>query len=191
MVPDSFIPAILNTGHCLPTIVQGLIFIKLVPGRSRAAPRLHCRGRGRLICRHPDRRARAGAILQGVVGIALLIAAGLYAMTNLGMMPGGGTALSLGTGPLAVAIGVHFVLGALMAFGIGMYAPSLITLSLLGLNPIAAFPIMMGSCAFLMSPLRHALPADGAHRPPRRNRHRAWRNSARAGRSLPGEVAAA
>lgn len=151
MVPDSYIPAILNTGHCLPTIVQGLIFIKLVQvdpvlllscivaavvGSFVGAP---------IVVRAPVR------FVQGVVGVALLIAAGLYAMTNLGMMPGGGTALSLGAGPLVIAIGVHFVLGALMAFGIGMYAPSLITLSLLGLNPIAAFPIMMGSCAFLMS----------------------------------------
>ena len=151
MVPDSYIPAILNTGHCLPTIVQGLIFIKLVQvdpvlllaciaaavvGSFVGAP---------IVVRAPVR------FVQGVVGIALLIAAALYAMTNLGMMPGGGTALTLAAGPLAIAIGVHFVLGALMAFGIGMYAPSLITLSLLGLNPIAAFPIMMGSCAFLMS----------------------------------------
>ncbi|HEU0225379.1 MAG TPA: hypothetical protein VFR29_08090 [Steroidobacteraceae bacterium] len=34
------------------------------------------------------------------------------------------------------------VLGALMAFGIGLYAPSLILLSLLGLDPRLAFPIM-------------------------------------------------
>jgi uncharacterized membrane protein YfcA len=151
MVPDSYIPAILNTGHCLPTIVQGLIFIKLVQvdpvlllaciaaavvGSFVGAP---------IVVRAPVR------FVQGVVGVALLIASALYAMTNLGMMPGGGAALSLGAGSFAIAVGVHFVLGALMAFGIGMYAPSLITLSLLGLNPIAAFPIMMGSCAFLMS----------------------------------------
>jgi uncharacterized membrane protein YfcA len=45
---------------------------------------------------------------------------------------------------------VHFVLGALMAFGIGLYAPSLILLSLLGLDPRLAFPIMASACAFLM-----------------------------------------
>ena len=37
-----------------------------------------------------------------------------------------------------------------MTLGVGLYAPCLILVSLLGLNPIAAFPIMMGSCAFLM-----------------------------------------
>ena len=37
-----------------------------------------------------------------------------------------------------------------MTLGIGLYAPCLIMISLLGMNPRAAFPIMMGSCAFLM-----------------------------------------
>jgi uncharacterized membrane protein YfcA len=44
----------------------------------------------------------------------------------------------------------NFALGALMTLGIGLYAPCLILVSLLGMNPKAAFPIMMGSCAFLM-----------------------------------------
>ena len=42
------------------------------------------------------------------------------------------------------------MLGALMTLGIGMYGPCMILISLLGMNPKAAFPIMMGSCAFLM-----------------------------------------
>jgi uncharacterized membrane protein YfcA len=42
------------------------------------------------------------------------------------------------------------MLGALMTLGIGLYAPCMILVSLLGMSPTAAFPIMMGSCAFLM-----------------------------------------
>jgi len=37
-----------------------------------------------------------------------------------------------------------------MMLGIGYYAPCLIMISLLGMNPAAAFPIMTGACAFLM-----------------------------------------
>jgi uncharacterized membrane protein YfcA len=37
-----------------------------------------------------------------------------------------------------------------MTLGIGLYAPCMILVSLLGLTPTAAFPIMTGSCAFLM-----------------------------------------
>jgi uncharacterized membrane protein YfcA len=85
-----------------------------------------------------------------VVGVALLIAAALYAMRNLDMMPEGGIATALPSPEMYIAIGVHFVLGALMSFGIGLYAPSLILLSLLGLDPRLAFPIMMSACAFLM-----------------------------------------
>ena len=47
------------------------------------------------------------------------------------------------------AVGVNFILGALMSAGIGLYAPCMITLALLGMHPIAAFPIMMGACALL------------------------------------------
>ena len=88
--------------------------------------------------------------VQSVVGIALMIAAALYAMKNLGLMPAGGAALALPLTLFAIAVGAHFVMGVLMCFGIGLYAPSLIVLSLLGLDPLAAFPIMMGACAFLM-----------------------------------------
>ena len=150
LVPDSFIPGTLNAGHSLPTIAQALIFINLVSvdpwlllaciaaavaGSLAGAP---------VVVRLPIRR------VQAIVGIALLIAALLYALKNLGRMPEGGTALTLTAGMFAVAVVAHFIMGALMAFGIGLYAPSLILLSLMGLNPTAAFPIMMGACAFLM-----------------------------------------
>jgi len=62
----------------------------------------------------------------------------------------GGTATGLGGGMLLIAIAGNFLLGALMTLGIGMYAPLLIMLSLMGMNPRSVFPIMMGSAAFLM-----------------------------------------
>ncbi len=152
LVPDSFIPATLNVGHALPTIAQSAIFLVIlgvhvdpvllascilsaVAGALIGAP---------IVVRAPVR------VVQTVVGVALLIAAVLYAMSNLDLMPIGGNATALPAASMAVAIAVHFVLGALMAFGIGLYAPSLILLSLLGLDPRLAFPIMASACAFLM-----------------------------------------
>lgn len=150
LVPDGFIPATLNAGHCLPTVAQALIFINLVQvdpwllvGCLSAAVV------GAVIGAPVVQRLPVRAV-QAIVGLALLIAAGLYALTNLGLMPGGGEALGLSGPAFWIAVAAHLVLGALMTFGIGLYAPSLILLSLLGLNPIAAFPIMMGACAFLM-----------------------------------------
>jgi uncharacterized membrane protein YfcA len=150
MVPDSFIPGTLNAGHSLPTIAEALIFIVLV----EIDPWLlvSCIGAavaGSLIGA-PIVVGASVRVVQGVVGIALLLAAGLYAMKNLNLMPGDGAGLSLAATSFALAVAAHFVMGALMAFGIGLYAPSLIVLSLLGLDPIGAFPIMMGACAFLM-----------------------------------------
>jgi uncharacterized membrane protein YfcA len=49
----------------------------------------------------------------------------------------------------ALAVGVNLVLGALMSAGIGAYAPMMVTLALLGLHPLGAFPIMMGSCGLV------------------------------------------
>jgi uncharacterized membrane protein YfcA len=50
----------------------------------------------------------------------------------------------------AAAAALFFLFGALMTLGIGLYAPALITVSLFGMDPRLAFPIMMGACAFLM-----------------------------------------
>jgi uncharacterized membrane protein YfcA len=150
MAPDSYFPAILNAGHALPTVAQALVFITLVQvdptlllacivaavaGAFVGAP---------IVVRSPVR------LVQGVVGLALLVAAVLFAMKNMDWLPAGGESLSLPPALFAAAVVGHFVMGVLMMFGIGLYAPSLIMLSLLGLSPAAAFPIMMGSCAFLM-----------------------------------------
>ena len=152
MIPDSFIPATLNVGHALPAMMQSGIFLVLlgvqvdpvllvacivaaVAGAVVGAP---------LMVRAPVR------LVQGIVGVALLIAAALYAMSNLDLMPIGGTATALEPRLLWIAVVAHFIMGVLMAFGIGLYAPSLILLSLLGLDPRLAFPIMASACAFLM-----------------------------------------
>jgi uncharacterized membrane protein YfcA len=84
------------------------------------------------------------------MGLALLAAASFFAMTNLNVFPAGGDALGLRSPLLWVGIAGNFMLGALMTLGIGLYAPCMILIALLGMNPQAAFPIMMGSCAFLM-----------------------------------------
>ncbi len=149
-VPDELIPGTLNVGHTAPSVTQAFIYIAIV---AVAMPTL-----GAMIA-----AAVAGAWLgAGVVsrwsrarvqrgmGSALLAAAGLMLMTQLGLVPLGGEAVGLSGVRLAVAVGVNFVLGALMTLGIGLYAPCMILVSLLGMDPKVAFPIMMGSCAFLM-----------------------------------------
>lgn len=149
-VADDEIPGTLNVGHALPTIAQALIFTSIVAvepltlmGMILAAVAGAWLGVG-YVARLPRRAIQIG------MGVALLCAALLFVVSLLGWMPGGGTADGLQGMKLALAIGVSFLLGALMMLGVGLYAPCLILVSLLGMNPLVAFPIMMGSCAFLM-----------------------------------------
>jgi uncharacterized membrane protein YfcA len=84
------------------------------------------------------------------MGSALLAAAALMVMSQLSLVPGGGELLGLTGTRLALAVACNCLFGALMTIGIGLYAPCMMVIYLLGMNPRAAFPIMMGSCAFLM-----------------------------------------
>ncbi len=147
---DEDIPGTLNVGHSLPVVVEALIFISAVAvdvvtlatmiGAAVIGARL---GVG-IVARLPRRAIQLG------MGAALLVAGALFAAKNTNWLPGGGAELGLHGASLVFAVAVSFVLGALMMLGIGLYAPCLILVSLLGMSPLAAFPIMMGSCAFLM-----------------------------------------
>src|SRR6185437_7409415 len=72
------------------------------------------------------------------------------ALRQLHFFPAGGDALGISGARLLVAALANGVFGALMTLGVGLYAPCMATVSLLGMNVTAAFPIMTGSCAFLM-----------------------------------------
>jgi uncharacterized membrane protein YfcA len=150
IVPDEKIPGTLNVGHAGPTIVQAFIFIAIVRVEMTTLVALILAsvlgawlGAG-IVASWPRRRVQLG------MGAALFAAACFFAMANLGIAPVGGTALGLTSPWLWVGIAGNFALGALMTLGIGLYAPCMILIALLGMNPRAAFPIMMGSCAFLM-----------------------------------------
>ena len=150
MVLDERIPGTLNVGYALPTIVQAYIYTKIVPVDSKtlilmivAAILGAWLGAG-VVSSWPRRRVQIG------MGLALLGAAAIMLLSQLNVTPAGGNLLALSGVRLVLGIGGNFILGALMTMGIGLYAPCMILISLLGMNPTAAFPIMMGSCAFLM-----------------------------------------
>src|SRR5947199_6421276 len=150
IVDDRVIPGTLNVGHTLPTVVQTFIYTSIIPVdvptlfSMIAASILGAWLGAGLVARWPRRTVQIG------MGMALLVAAGLMFMTQMKLFPGGGEALGVAGLKLVIAVAVNFMLGALMTFGIGLYAPCMILVSLLGMNPKAAFRIMMGSCAFMM-----------------------------------------
>ncbi len=152
LVPDEQIPGTLNVGHTMPTIVEAAIYITIISVVPMTLVLLIVAavvgawlGAG-IVSRLPRQYVQIG------MGVALLAAAVLFILSNLKGSYFGltGDALGLTGTRLVVGVVVSFFLGALMTIGIGMYAPCMILVSLLGMNPKAAFPIMMGSCAFLM-----------------------------------------
>jgi uncharacterized membrane protein YfcA len=150
MVPVQLIPGTLNVGHTLATIAQAFIYTKMVPVESTTLVLMivaSCLGAwlGVGVVVHWSRRK-----IQIGMGIALLGAATIFLMQALNLFPGGGATLGLTGVRLGIGLAGNFVLGVLMMLGIGLYGPCMILVSLLGMNPVAAFPIMMGSCAFLM-----------------------------------------
>ena len=150
LVPDRLIPATLIAASALPAITQALIFVRVI----KVDPTLL------VVCitaavlgswlGSSFALALPARPIRLAMGTGLLVAAGLMTLSNLGLLPPGGTALELDPLRMAIAAGACFIFGGLLNLGIGFYAPALIVLSLLGLEPRAIFPIMMGACAFLM-----------------------------------------
>jgi uncharacterized membrane protein YfcA len=150
LVKDELIPGTLNVGHCLPTVTQAFIGIAIIEVdvwtlilMIATAVAGSWFGAG-VVSRMPRRAIQIG------MGIALLIAAFFMFARATGMMPAGGNTLGLSGPAWAIALVGSFLLGAIMPLGIGYYAPCMVLVSMVGMSPRTAFPIMMGACAFLM-----------------------------------------
>lgn len=150
MVPDRLIPGTLNAGHTLPVVFQAFIYISVIEVdfttlvlMISAAVMGAWIGSGK-VAGLPRRTVQLG------MATVLLLAVGAMIMSAMELFPVGGEALKLDGWRLAVGMAGNFVFGALSTLGAGFYAPCMILVSLLGMNPVASFPIMMGSSAFLM-----------------------------------------
>ncbi|HRI80232.1 MAG TPA: sulfite exporter TauE/SafE family protein [Cyclobacteriaceae bacterium] len=160
---DRIIPGTLNVANTLPVLLQAIIFITIVEVEpltlilmlvSAAGGALLGAG---IVSKMSERKIRL------TIGVALLTTAIFMTAGQLGWIPGGGDAIGLAGGKLILAITVNFILGALMTAGIGLYAPCMALVFALGMSPKVAFPIMMGSCAFLMPPASVRFIKEGAY----------------------------
>jgi uncharacterized membrane protein YfcA len=151
LVPDRLIPPTMIVGLALPAMAESIIFLILLGVKvdpvllfgSAIAVLL-----GGLLGAPLVARARVW-IVQLVVAIGLTLAAIAYAMTNLHLFPGGGTASGLPVALTVVAIVISFGIGILLNFGVGNYAPTLVILSLMGMDPRLCFPIMASGAALM------------------------------------------
>src|ERR1051325_176884 len=150
MVPDDEIPGTLNIGHTIPSVLQAFIYITIIRVDVTTLALMVTAsmvgswlGAG-VVSRWPRRKIQIG------MGICLLGACTLMLFSQMQVLPGGGDQLGLTGVRLAIATLANVAFGALMTLGIGLYAPCMIVTYLMGMSPKAVFPIMMGSCAFLM-----------------------------------------
>lgn len=150
LVPDRLIPLTMLGGYTVPSIVQALIFLVLLGVRVDLVLLLCCVAAMLVggVLGVPIAARAPIRLVQGLVGLALLIAAFFYSLVNLGLMPSGGNATSLPFEWAAVAVALNLVLGVLLSFGVGNYAPTLAALSLMGMDPRLVFPIMASAASF-------------------------------------------
>ena len=150
LVEDRLIPLTMLSGYTIPSILQGVIFLILLGMKVDPWLLLACMvamvaggyAGVPIAARAPVR------LIQAIVGTALLVAAFFYILSNLGWMPPGGTASSLPVTLAVVTVAAHLVFGVLLSFGVGNYAPTLAMLSLMGMDPRLAFPIMAAAAGF-------------------------------------------
>jgi uncharacterized membrane protein YfcA len=148
-IDDRLLPGTLNVGHTLPTIVQAFIYTQVVEVEMKTLVAMIVAAvagslvGAPIVSKWPRRNIQLG------LGLALLVLTGVLVYRQLWTEPTTGT-IELSGQLLVLGVVGNFVLGALMTIGVGLYAPCLVMVSMLGMNPGTGFPIMMGSCAFLM-----------------------------------------
>jgi len=160
---DRIIPGTLNVSNTIPVVIQALIFIKIIKVEALTLSLM-------LITATIGAILGAGIVsklpvkkIQLTMGIALMITAFFMFLGQMEWIQGVGEAIGLRGWKLIIALIANFFLGALMTAGIGMYAPCMALIYALGMSPLVAFPIMMGSCAFLMPPASIKFIKKGAY----------------------------
>ncbi|MGL6165240.1 MAG: TSUP family transporter [Aeromonas veronii] len=149
LIDDRVLPGTLNGQCVLPTVTQSLIFVGAVAVEplTLVSMMMAAAAGAAWGARHVASFDRQTIRL--VMAISLLVVAGLIFAGLLGLFPVGGDAMGLSGCKLAIALLGNFIFGVLMNVGIGLFAPCMTLVYLLGMNPLAAFPIMMGSTAVL------------------------------------------
>ena len=160
---DRVMPGTLNVTNTVPVLIQAIIFIQIVEVEAETLIAMLLSATigavlgANIVSSLPVKSIRL------IMGFALLVTAFFMFARQMDWIEGGGDAIALRGTKLMIAVAVNFVLGALMTTGIGLYAPCMALVFALGMSPLVAFPIMMGSCAFLMPPASAKFISKGAY----------------------------
>jgi uncharacterized membrane protein YfcA len=149
---DKLIPGTMNVANTLPVLIQAIIFIQVVQVETTTLMVMFLTAMGGAILGADIMGKLSERNIRLTISVALLITAGFMFANKMHWIQGEGVAIGIYGWKLVIAGLVNFILGAMMTAGVGLYAPCMALVYLLGLSPQVAFPIMMGSCAFLMPP---------------------------------------
>lgn len=151
LLMDKLLPGTLNTQCVLPVAAMALAFISVIEvdiltlSTCIIAQIIGAYFGPRFVVKLSLRTIRI------FMGIGLISATLFILVGKFNFIPAGGTAIGLSNVKLAIAAICLCIFGALNNMGIGSYAPTMITIYALGMNPAVAFPIMMGACTFSVS----------------------------------------
>ena len=149
-VPDDLIPGTMNVGHALPTITEAFIFVAVVAVEFRtlaamiAAAVLGAWVGAGTVSQWPKRRIQIG------LGIALFGGRIANAGHHLELVTWRRKCDGAERYQTTDRRHLQFHVRRVSTARRWSLRPCMILVALLGMNPLAAFPIMMGSCAFLM-----------------------------------------
>lgn len=162
-IDDRVLPGTLNVAHTIPVVLEAFLFITVIEveittlASMLAAATIGAYLGAGVVAKMNERK------IQMIMGVALIATAFIMVAGQLGWMPVGGEAIGLAGMGLVIGVAGNFILGALMTAGIGLYAPAMALVYMLGMSPRVAFPIMMGSCAFLMPVASIKFVKEGAY----------------------------
>jgi len=160
---DKLIPGTMNVANTLPVLIQAIIFIQVVEVEPMTLIVMFLTAMGGAILGADIIGKLSERNIRLTISTALLITAGFMFANKMHWIHGEGVAIGIHGWKLVIAGVVNFILGAMMTAGVGLYAPCMALVYLLGLSPQVAFPIMMGSCAFLMPPASYKFIKSGAY----------------------------
>lgn len=148
LVDDKKIPGTLVVGCTIPVAIQALAFTTTVTMDPVVLViMLLCSAAGAFIGGKLNGKLPVRTI-RITMGIGLFIAGFLILGQIFDLLPGGGNATTVTGIKLVVGCVVIFILGLFYPLGIGCYAPTMVLVSLIGMNPTIAFPVMMGGATF-------------------------------------------
>jgi uncharacterized membrane protein YfcA len=164
LTPDRLIPPTILVGLTVAAVLESIIFLIKLGVKVDPVLLVGCIvacTTGGLIGAPLVHKTRVW-IVQMIVAVGLTLAAIAYgldalAAANIHLIPGSGTATSLPLALTVIAIIANFGFGVLLNYGVGNYAPTLVALSLMGMDPHLCFPIMAGAAALMgaTSSIRH------------------------------------